>query len=125
LAQRSSFRFFIGHKTSRICSLNEVVRHDDCTGEVQAATDRTQPMQRKYLHCCLEEVFIHQESIGIELFPHETLDYAGHIHWQGIEDDSKCSQPEVDVGEFRRVEIGLPHSWNRPVEHGEDEESIP
>ena len=57
--------------------------------------------------------------------PNLTLCEPCPVHWDGVENDSQCSNPEVEVGQFHGVQLGVPHFWNEEVEHTESQEAIP
>src|SRR5690606_5528176 len=82
-------------------------------------------MHRKNLDRCFKEVLINKESFGVELFPHQALHNTRYVHWQRIEDNTQRSNPEVEVGEFIRIQLCIPHARNNPVKNTKNQEAIP
>src|SRR5690606_259135 len=73
LLKRSGFCFFIRNELAGVGSLDQVVRHDERSGEIESSTNSAGDVHRKNLNRCLEEVLVGQEAIGIELLPHQAL----------------------------------------------------
>ncbi len=103
----------------------KVINHHAEAYQVQYAPDAAQYVQRYELNDGFEEIGIFQKPFLRKLHPHGALRPARPVHRHSVEDDTQCADPEVEVGQFLRVQVGVVNARNQPVQDTEGQETVP
>ena len=116
---------FLCHEFSGQHGFHQVVGHDDYTHQIKRSTNGTHQVKRNDLQCGFQEVGVFQHTFFTKFFPHQSLCKSGEVHWNGVEQDSQRTYPEVNANQLLREDLRFVNSWNQVIQHGKDQKSVP
>ena len=103
--QRRRLRFCIRLKLSGLRRAIQVVSHHECAEEIQRAANRAQTEHRHNLHDGFEEVWVLQEAVVIELFPHQSFGDTRDVNRDAIKHHPEQPDPEMIIRHFRGPQL--------------------